>query len=61
MSVTNLFKIRSFNPSMVIHTYNPNNREAEAEGLGVQGQHGLYSKTLSQNKQINKYNKISLH
>jgi hypothetical protein len=34
----------------VDHASNPHIREAEAEGLWIQGQHGLHNKTLSQNK-----------
>jgi hypothetical protein len=33
---------------VVIHSCNPSTQEAEAEGLRVQGQPGLHSKTLFQ-------------
>jgi hypothetical protein len=39
--------------SMVVHTCNPSTQEAEAGELGVPGQPGLCSKTLSQ-KHTNK-------
>jgi hypothetical protein len=50
-------EIRKNQPSVVGHGCNPNTREAEAEGLKVLGQHGLYSEILSQeNKQKSKTN-----
>jgi hypothetical protein len=36
---------------MVVHAYNPNTWETKAGGLRVEGQSGLYSKTVSTNKQ----------
>jgi hypothetical protein len=35
-------------PGMVVHTYDPSPQEAEGGGSIVQGQPGLYNKTLSQ-------------
>jgi hypothetical protein len=40
--------------SMVVHTCNPCIPEAKARELWVWGQHGLYSKTLKQNKKKKK-------
>jgi hypothetical protein len=39
---------------MVVHTFNFSTWETEAGGSQVQGQSGVHSKTLSQNKQKNK-------
>jgi hypothetical protein len=39
---------------VVVHTYNPSTREAEAGGSQVQDQHGLHSETLSQKAKISK-------
>jgi hypothetical protein len=35
---------------MMAHTYNRSTWEAEVEGLGVGGQLGLHSETVSKNK-----------
>jgi DNA invertase Pin-like site-specific DNA recombinase len=35
---------------MVVHIYNPSTSKAKAEGSWIQGQPGLYSKTLTQKK-----------
>jgi hypothetical protein len=37
--------------SVVVHSYNPSSWEAKAVGSQVQGQPGLHSETLHQNKQ----------
>jgi hypothetical protein len=34
----------------MVHVYNPNSKDAEAKGSRVQGQPGLHSKTMPQNK-----------
>jgi hypothetical protein len=46
-------------PCMVAHSYNLHTWEAEAEGSWIQGQPGLYSKTLCQQTKepSNKVNK----
>jgi hypothetical protein len=36
-------KKKPMRPGVVVHSYNPSTWEAEAEGLRVQGQLGLYN------------------
>jgi hypothetical protein len=42
------FRNINYEPDVVLHTCNPNIWEAEERGFQVQGQPGLYRKTLSQ-------------
>jgi hypothetical protein len=45
-------------PCPVLYICNPSTREAEAEGIQVGGQHGIYNETLSKKKPLkNKINK----
>jgi hypothetical protein len=53
-----LGKSLDIKPDMMVHAFNPSTREAEAEGIQVGGQHGIYNETLSKKKPLkNKINK----
>jgi hypothetical protein len=54
-------KNHDYEPSMVVHTFNPSYQEAEARGSQVQGQPELHSKTLSQKIIMTMEKILSLH